>query len=68
MNTHPSEDNLSLAFKKDTVEFVTVAAAFCQLLRGHCTPSDYLASVNHPNRLGHEIIARGIMRWIPAVF
>ncbi len=45
-----------------------VAAAFCQLLRGHCTPSDYLASVNHPNRLGHEIIAREIMRWIPTVF
>lgn len=32
MNTHPSEDNLSLAFKKDTVEFVTVAAAFCHFL------------------------------------
>lgn len=28
-------------------------------------PSDFLSSVNHPNRAGHEIVAREIMRWFP---
>ena len=28
-------------------------------------PSDFLISVNHPNRAGHEIVAQEIMRWFP---
>lgn len=29
--------------------------------------SEYAASVNHPNRRGHEIIADCMMEWVPYV-
>lgn len=32
--------------------------------KGHCR-SEYMASVNHPNRAGHEIIAECLIDWFP---
>lgn len=29
--------------------------------------TDYLSWINHPNRAGHELVARALLRWFPAL-
>lgn len=40
-------------------------ASFEQLLKRGADVHDYLTYVNHPNVLGHQVIADEIMRWFP---
>lgn len=39
--------------------------AFMQLFEAGHERSEYAASVNHPNRRGHEIITKCLMEWVP---
>ena len=40
--------------------------AFERYLAAGGEVSDLLSHVNHPNRLGHELVARELLRWFPA--
>lgn len=40
-------------------------AVFERLFQSGHQRSEYAASVNHPNRRGHEVIADCLMEWIP---
>lgn len=42
-----------------------VYATFEKMLNCGYQKSDFMAGVNHPNRSGHEVIAREILRWFP---
>jgi acyl-CoA thioesterase I len=41
-------------------------AAFDRYLQSGGHVLDLLAHINHPNRLGHQIVMRGLLRWFPA--
>jgi lysophospholipase L1-like esterase len=40
-------------------------AAFEEYQRKTGDLSDLLSWSNHPNRAGHELVARGLLRWFP---
>lgn len=41
-------------------------AAFNRYLANEGELSDLLSHINHPNRRGHELVARELLRWFPA--
>jgi acyl-CoA thioesterase I len=41
-------------------------AAFNRYVAGGGELVDLLSHINHPNRLGHELVARELLRWFPA--
>lgn len=41
------------------------AGAFAKKFAAGAVPSDYMISVNHLNKAGHEIIAKEIVQWFP---
>lgn len=49
--------------KKYHVALVDSFAIFQQLARENIKLSEYMASVNHPNKKGHDLIASEIMKW-----
>lgn len=48
------------------VGLVDSLAAFQKCVRSSGDLTDLLSSANHPNRQGHEIVARELLRWFPA--
>lgn len=49
------------------VGFADAHSAFEQLFAMGHTRWEYAASVNHPNRRGHEVIVKTLMEWFPYV-
>jgi lysophospholipase L1-like esterase len=49
--------------KKYHIGLVNSYAAFVQLAKSGKDLHNYMAQVNHPNKKGHKIIAREIMKW-----
>ncbi len=49
-----------------SVGLADTSRAWDQYLSGPGQLSDLLSQVNHPNRAGHELIARELLRWFPA--
>lgn len=47
------------------VALADAVAAFARLIAAGAVPDDFLISANHPNRAGHEVIARELARWFP---
>jgi lysophospholipase L1-like esterase len=47
------------------VGLADVAAEFEDLERRGAQAADFLLSVNHPNREGHLLVVRELMRWFP---
>ena len=47
------------------VGLADAAAAFADLERRGAQASDFLLSVNHPNREGHMLVVRELLRWFP---
>jgi len=41
-------------------------AAFQDYVRSGGQLSDLLSHINHPNKLGHQLVARALLRWFPA--
>jgi hypothetical protein len=41
-------------------------AAFSRYIAAGGDVLDLLSHVNHPNRLGHQLVARELLRWFPA--
>ena len=41
-------------------------AAFQEYIRAGGHLSDLLSHINHPNKLGHYLVARALLRWFPA--
>lgn len=64
-----SDKEMAEIIRKTADEFsaglVDAYGAFEKLFSQGHTRSEYAVSVNHLNRRGHEIIADGIMEWIP---
>ncbi len=41
-------------------------AAFDAYLAGGGHVLDLLSHINHPNRMGHQLVTRELLRWFPA--
>jgi hypothetical protein len=47
------------------IGLANVAGAFAKIFAAGAVASDYMISVNHLNKAGHEIVAHEIMQWFP---
>ena len=60
---HQADTNGDKVITRD--ELVDRLAAFERYCDQHGDLSDLLAWANHPNRAGHELVARELLRWFP---